>query len=537
MDSKTNAVALIGVAGAGVVAGMLLRRALQKEDSAAVPPLKLPAWTFSTLWALFQAGKDNFNYGLGRLMLEGCDPSIGIATITTLGQTNVVLRDPNFVQDVITKNHQAGGGFGKSFKGSPFDGMIDRTFGRGLFFAEDQDANWGVAHKILTKPFSHRGILAMVPTMCAQADKLVAALERDTASGQSVYLYDYMVKMALETITVCSMGTELNLFDAQEAHPFPTAFQGVMDAMLNLANVPPPLWFLCPMTKSKMNKHVQVMNSIIDDIVQKRVGGETHSGGKFPDLLDLMLTQGSSNKLSDENIRSQILTFLFAGHDSTAAAMSSFFVFMVANPDVEAKVVSEIQSVVGNGDLEAHHIPKLEYLDWCMKETLRLLPPAGNYQRMAFQEDVLLGGKWKLKKWTPIIIDIFTLHMDPETWGADAALFVPERWACGSPHPYSYMPFASGPRGCIGKEFSVMEQKIIAVKLLQHFVMKTPETWAAREGSTLIKASEHLKQPIIGIDVEFSPTQFFAGASIPVQLHERAGRAIQPETQWASLGA
>merc|ERR1712178_262668 len=113
------------------------------------------------------------------------------------------------------------------------------------------------------------------------------------------------------------------------------------------------------------------MNGIIDEIVQKRVPGETHSIGKFPDLLDLMLTGSSSGKLSNENIRSQILTFLFAGHDSTAAAMSSFLVFMIANPNVEAKVVDEIQRVVGNGDLEAHHIPKFEYLDWCMKETLR----------------------------------------------------------------------------------------------------------------------------------------------------------------------
>jgi len=277
------------------------------------------------------------------------------------------------------------------------------------------------------------------------------------------------------------------------------------------------------------------MNNIIDEIVRKRVQGETSSTGKFPDLLDLMLNGESSRKLSEENIRSQILTFLFAGHDSTAAAMSSFLVFMIANPDVEAKLVDEIQTFVGSADVEAHHLPKLQYLDWCLKETLRLLPPAGNYQRMAFQENILLGGRWKVKQWDPITIDIFTLHMDPQTWGADAALFVPERWAKGPPHPYSYMPFASGPRSCIGKEFSIIEQKIVAVKLLQNFVMKVPETWVARKGSVLIKASEHLKQPIIGIDVEFSPQQFFAGASVPMHLDARKGCVAQRKTQPASV--
>merc|ERR1712039_462807 len=239
-----------------------------------------------------------------------------------------------------------------------------------------------------------------------------------------------------------------------------------------------------------MDAAVQKMNDIIEEIVQRRVRKETQSIGKHPDLLDIMLTGESGVKLDHANIRSQVLTFLFAGHDSTAAAMSSFIVFMLANPGVEAKVVEEIQHVVGDGEVEPDHLNQLKYLDWCLKETLRLLPPAGNYQRMAFQDDLLLGGKWKLERDTPIQIDIFALHMDSNTWGADAAHFVPERWEAGPPHPYSYMPFASGPRSCIGKEFSLMEQKIVAVKLFQKFIMRSPQSWSARKGSVLIKASE-----------------------------------------------
>ncbi|CAE8705256.1 unnamed protein product [Polarella glacialis] len=112
------------------------------------------------------------------------------------------------------------------------------------------------------------------------------------------------------------------------------------------------------------------------------------------------------------------------------------------------------------------------------------------------------------------------------------------------------MPFASGPRGCIGKEFSFMEQKIVAVKLLQRFTMRSPKTWTAREGSVLTVLFllllllwlllllllllvlllllflswlllESLPHTILGIDAEFSPQQFFAGASIPVQLQLR----------------
>merc|ERR1719230_2108245 len=106
---------------------------------------------------------------------------------------------------------------------------------------------------------------------------------------------------------------------------------------------------------------------------------------------------------------------------------------------------------------------------------------------MAFQERQVLGGKWTIERWTPIQVGIFALHMDPQTWGPNAASFVPERWEAGPPHPFSYMPFASGPRGCIGKEFSLMEQKIVAVKLFQRFVMRCPKTWSPRKGGILIK--------------------------------------------------
>merc|ERR1712190_345418 len=172
--------------------------------------------------------------------------------------------------------------------------------------------------------------------------------------------------------------------------------------------------------------------------------------------------------------------------------MSSFIVFMLANPRAEAKLVDEISHVVGDGELEAHHLSKLTYLDWCLKETLRLLPPAGSFQRMAFQEREVLGGKWTVERRTPILVDIFALHMDPQTWAPNAASFVPERWEAGPPHPFSYMPFASGPRGCIGKEFSLIEQKIVAVKLFQKFKLRSLANWTPRKGNVCITASEPL---------------------------------------------
>jgi len=340
--------------------------------------------------------------------------------------------------------------------------------------------------------------------------------------GNPVFLFDYMVKMALDTVAVCSMGTRFNSLASQVQHPFPEAFQDAVEGLLNLLSVPEQFWWLCFLTKRRMKRAVGRLNAVIDDVIQKRISKETHSLGGQPDLLEIMLEGRDGLGLSPENIRSQILTFLFAGHDSTAAAMSSLMVFLIANPDVEVKLAAEIQEVVGSADLAAHHLAQLPYLDWCLKETMRLLPPAGSIRKTSLQSDLVLGGRWKLKKDTPILIAIFALQNDPETWGPDVTLFKPERWAAGAPHPFSYMPFSMGPRGCIGKEFSLIEQKVVAVKLLQNFAIRCPEAWKPRQGSQIIKASDPLPYTKLGINAEFNPVQFFAGASLPVLLARRA---------------
>eukprot|EP00928_Gymnodinium_smaydae_P003824 TRINITY_DN1134_c1_g1_i1.p1 TRINITY_DN1134_c1_g1~~TRINITY_DN1134_c1_g1_i1.p1 ORF type:complete len:376 (+),score=32.59 TRINITY_DN1134_c1_g1_i1:108-1130(+) len=340
-----------------------------------------------------------------------------------------------------------------------------------------------------------------------------------------------MVKMAIETLAVTTMGTSLGSFTNKDGPSFPAAFQGVIYGVFDLFCWPEVLWPFLIFTKRKIKRYVQMMHKVVDDIIQKRVRNETRSITKQTDLLDLMLKDESGPKLSDIGIRSQVLGILFAGHDSTAAAMSSFFVFMIANPRVEAKLVDEIRHVVGDEELTTDHISKLTYLDWCIKETLRLLPPASNVERISVAGDLMLAGKWKIHRKEAIIIDMFTLHMDPETWGPDAAEFVPERWEKGAPHPYSYMPFATGPRGCIGKEFTLLEQKIVAVKILQTFELHGPAagSWKPRTGCNIVKACDTMSQPPkIGIDVEYNPKQFFTGASLPVRLTKRQGRVAGP---------
>eukprot|EP00928_Gymnodinium_smaydae_P003828 TRINITY_DN1134_c1_g4_i3.p1 TRINITY_DN1134_c1_g4~~TRINITY_DN1134_c1_g4_i3.p1 ORF type:complete len:493 (+),score=66.20 TRINITY_DN1134_c1_g4_i3:22-1500(+) len=432
VESKKEVAVILGVAGVGVATAYFLRYSLRKEQPGNIPYVTLPKGYYFSAQAMYAYGKDQFLYGLGRINLLGTDPKDGVSNLPIWGQDYVMLRSPDLVKEVLTNSYQVGGKFGKSFRNSPFEFLINDCFGNSLFFADDDDSEWGLAHKILSKPFSHRGVMAMMPTMLDQAEKLLDVLRRDSANGEAIYVYDYMIKMALETLAVSSMGTSLGCWSTKEVPAFPVAFQGVLNGVFDLVVLPERLWPFMFLTKRRIMRHVKTMQVIVDDIIQRRMRNETRSATGNTDFLDVMLnTEDGGPKMSAKGMRSQILGLLFNGHDSTAAAMSSFIVFMIANPRVEAKLLDEIRQVVGDEELRADHFQKMTYLDWCIKETFRCLPPAADVERMSFAKDVMLGGKYRLNLWQPITIDLFALHMDPETWGPDAAEFIPERWEKG----------------------------------------------------------------------------------------------------------
>ena len=111
----------------------------------------------------------------------------------------------------------------------------------------------------------------------------------------------------------------------------------------------------------------------------------------------------SGRKMTHDMVTDNVLTFLFAGQDSTAAAMASCLCYLCSQPDCKAKLVQEIDEVVGRDALQWSHLGQMPYLDCCIKETLRLVPPAQGYLRYA-RGDQLLGKKWRIPDGTPVVV-------------------------------------------------------------------------------------------------------------------------------------
>jgi cytochrome P450/NADPH-cytochrome P450 reductase len=330
--------------------------------------------------------------------------------------------------------------------------------------------------------------------------------------------------MAFETIAVCATGTSFGSFNDDQDDPFIRALNGVIAGFEPMQTTPPSLW---PIFFRKELAQIRADGELVRDtcveVIRKRRASETKTLTVRRDIMDMMLEDKdpkTGKRMTEEQIVDNLLTFLFAGQDSTAAAMATTLCYLNANPRCKEKLVREIDKVVGNGQLEWDHLSQLQYLDWCIKEAMRLVPPLGSIMRTA-NGDQLLQNKWRIPANTPCLIGVMAIHYDKKIWGEDAYQFRPERWENGSPHKYAFIPFAVGPRACTGREFTLIEQRIALVKLLQAFDLRRPDHVKAENGYTTLKKCDQTMAPFIDMDVEFKTSSAFTGLFSCFELLER----------------
>lgn len=190
-------------------------------------------------------------------------------------------------------------------------------------------------------------------------------------------------------------------------------------------------------------------------------------------LLDILLQATVDGKpLTNEDIREEVNTFMFAGHDTTTSGISFLLYNIALHPEVQEKIVEEIKYVLGMdpkkfftfGDLK-----NMTYLECVIKESLRLFTPVPMIARY-FPEEVELKCV-RIPAKSNVVINAFCMGKDPTLY-PDPDTFNPERFLedeTEGRNPYSYIPFSAGPRNCIGQKFAMAEMKTLVVRLLQKY--------------------------------------------------------------------
>lgn len=382
-----------------------------------------------------------------------------------------------------------------------------RILGEGVLLAEGEEHIH--QRKSLAPGFSIQSIRALTPVFWEKS-LLLAKLWREEMTAENVTtksfeVLEWLNRTTLDIIGGAGFGFDINSLEnpeapIREAYRLVFAFDLASRALHGLQAFVPASKYI----PAKMNRDMETSRQIIVDkateiITEKQEQAENNAGGK--DILALIARDNEKRKaegeagLSFETMRDQIMTFLGAGHDTTATGVAWTVHLLSTRPEVQSRLREEIKDYMphlfdktGAARFDADRLAavdpdQLPYLDNVCRESLRYIPPIPMTVRQSLADDRL--GPYQVPGGTVIYVLANAINRLPAYWGDDADVFDPDRWD-DLPKTYTanaFMTFLQGPRGCIGRKFAETEMKILLCCLLSMYEFKRdldtpdPEEW------------------------------------------------------------
>jgi cytochrome P450 len=306
-----------------------------------------------------------------------------------------------------------------------------------------------------------------------------------------------MTRLTLETIARTGFGHDFGSFERPRLHPFVNAMVGTLTYAQRLNSVPAPLAPLLLRGAMRRNKaDIAHLNRTVDELVRaRRASGEVGDG----DLLDRMLETAhpeTGERLSAQNVRHQVITFLVAGHETTSGALSFALHYLSRHPGIAARARAEVDAVWGDAAVPGYdQVAKLRYVRRVLDESLRLWPTAPAFAREA-RADTVLAGEHPMRRGAWALVLTAMLHRDPQVWGADAEDFDPDRFEAGAVRaraPHTYKPFGTGARACIGRQFALHEATLVLGLLLRRYELLPDPGYRLRVAERLTLMPEGLQ--------------------------------------------
>jgi cytochrome P450/NADPH-cytochrome P450 reductase len=349
--------------------------------------------------------------------------------------------------------------------------------GDGLFTAETQEPNWQKAHRILMPAFGPAALQRMFTGMDDIAEQLLLKWER-LGPAARIDVPDNTTRLTLDTIALCSFSYRFNSLYREELHPFVGAMvRALMESGERGRRLPVQNKIMLR-RRHQLEEDNALMFEVADQMISDRRRNPSLPGRE--DILDTMLKAAdplTGERLPEDNIRYQMVTFLVAGHETTSGLLSFALYELLRHPGVLAKAQAQVDEVLGAESARFEHLPRLGYLDQILKETLRLWPTAPGFNVAPF-EDTNLDGRYEVSAGQPILVLIPLLHRDKAAWGEDAELFDPDRFSperAAEIPANAWKPFGNGQRSCIGRGFALQEAILFLAKLLQRFDITAAE--------------------------------------------------------------
>jgi cytochrome P450 len=360
------------------------------------------------------------------------------------GSYTYVIHHPDDVKRVLVSNHR------NYVKGLGLD-RVRILLGRGLMTSEGE--LWK-RQRYMMQPFFHRRVVAEFAGVIAAAnDRFIARWEATSRRGEPVNLTDEMSELTLEIVLRSIIGSDLDRLGQETgANPFElvTKEQG---RNLQFA--------------FKFRSLTKLIAALI---ARRRASGEEHF-----DFLAMLLgarDKESGEPMPERELIDEVLTLIVAGHETTASALNWTWYLISQHPQVEARLHAEIDAAPELPAPALGQVEGLSYTQQVINEALRLYPPGWLLSRRTLGADEL--GGYQVPPGTNVLLPLYLLHRHPQFWSEPEA-FRPERFAPdqeGTRPRFAYMPFAAGPRHCIGETLAMYEMLMHLYKLARHYRLR-----------------------------------------------------------------
>ncbi|GAA2691415.1 cytochrome P450 [Nonomuraea recticatena] len=416
-----------------------------------------------------QIPKHSPNAYLSELAKEYDD---GIFQLELLGRTVLFVSDPDLAAEACDES--------RFYKPIERVLAIVRDFsGDGLFTAREDEPVWGHAHRILMPAFSQRSMKAYFPQMLEISEQLIASWER--RQGEDLNVAEDMTRLTLDVISLTGFDYRFNSFQSPELHPFLQAMgRTLTEAMLRNRQLP-QITKLKKKQEAAYRADIALMQDLVDDVIRRRRESGAKGSG---DLLGLMLEAAdpkTGERLSDENIRNQVLTFLIAGHETTSGLLSFALYNLLRNPHVLAQAYAEVDRLLPGDTAPTYEtIMKLDVIPRILDETLRIWSPIPAFGVKARHDTTL--GPFDVPAGRNVVILLEPLHGHPKAWERPEE-FAIDRWLPERKkehHPSAYKPFGNGERACIGRQFALTEARLALALLLRRFAISDRDAYRMR---------------------------------------------------------
>ena len=207
-------------------------------------------------------------------------------------------------------------------------------------------------------------------------------------------------------------------------------------------------------------------DTLVYDLIARRQAEQRDAG----DVLSMLLqAQDEGHMMTHQQVRDQLMTLIAAGHETTTNSILWTFYLLSEHSAVHEKLLTELETVLAGRDPQVEDLPKLPYLDWVIKEAMRVYPSGWTQGRQAVNAFDLDG--YHFPAGSLLMFSQWALHRLPEIWG-DPEVFRPERWDPGHGQDvptWAYFPFGGGSRICIGTSLAQLELRLVIATILQTY--------------------------------------------------------------------